>query len=145
MSESIPGTIRCGICDGEAVLMKMRRPFSIARRRTVVEDEFYRCTVCGEELYLPGQADAVYAQAAARIREREGLLPPERIREIRKRYRLPQRRFEELLGTGKNTVVRWERGTGFQSPAADSLLRLIDARPENVRLLAEMHGVELPG
>ncbi len=71
-------------------------------------------------------------------------MPPERIREIRRRYRLPQRRFEKLLGTDGNTVVRWERGTGFQSPAADSLLRLIEARPENVRLLAEMHGVDLP-
>lgn len=83
-------------------------------------------------------------RATAKIREEDGLLTPDELRGIRRKYGLKQPEFERLLGVGANTVVRWERGTVPQGSAADSLLRLLDEFPENARFLAELHGVQLP-
>jgi putative zinc finger/helix-turn-helix YgiT family protein len=89
--------------------------------------------------------DAVLRRATARIRAEDGLLAPEQVKALRTRLGLTQPEFERLLGVGKNTCVRWERGTIPQSAATDSLLRLIDRFPENADFLGELHGVELHG
>lgn len=142
MSE-LPAIDRCPICGGEAHLTREVRPITILARSVAVEDEFYRCTKCGEEVYRPGMMDAVTRRATAKIREEDGLLAPDEVRAIRRKLGLTQPEFERLLGVGANTVVRWERGTVPQGSAADSLLRLLDAFPENARFLAALHGVEL--
>ena len=143
MSE-LPEVDRCPVCGGEARLMREARPITILGRSVEVEDEFYRCASCGEEVYRPGMMDAVMRRATAKIREEDGLLTPEQVRGVRRKYGLTQPEFERLLGVGANTVVRWERGTVPQGSAADSLLRLLDAFPENARFLAGLHGVALP-
>lgn len=137
--------IACGVCGGAAWLTREVRPVTVAGRTAEVEDEFYRCSNCGEELYLPGMMDVVLRRATARIREQDGLLTPDEVRAVRRRHGLTQPEFERLLGVGMNTVVRWERGTVPQNAAADSLLRLIAQFPENARFLAELHGVQLGG
>ncbi len=58
---------------------------------------------------------------------------------------LSQHAFEQLLGVGPKTVVRWEKGTVFQNKATDSLLRVVERFPEVVRFLGDLHGVALPG
>jgi len=135
---------RCPICGGEAHLTREVRPITILGRSVAVEDEFYRCTQCREEVYRAGMMDVVMRRATAKIREEDGLLTPDEVRAIRRKYGLTQPEFERLLGVGANTVVRWERGTVPQGSAADSLLRLLDEFPENARFLAGLHGVELP-
>jgi putative zinc finger/helix-turn-helix YgiT family protein len=138
-------TIPCAVCGGEARLMSEEREVRIGRRAVMALDEFYRCGSCGEEFYLPGMMDAVLRRATARIRAEDGLLAPEQVKALRIRLGLTQPEFERLLGVGKNTCVRWERGTIPQSAATDSLLRLIDRFPENADFLGELHGVELRG
>ena len=140
----LPEVGRCPICGAESHLTREVRPITILGRSVAVEDEFYRCAQCGEEVYRPGMMDAVMRRATAKIREEDGLLTPEKVRGIRRKYGLTQPEFERLLGVGANTVVRWERGTVPQGSAADSLLRLLDEFPENARFLAGLHGVELP-
>ena len=135
---------RCPICGGEVLLTREVRPITILARSVAVEDEFYRCTRCEEEVYRPGMMDAVMRRATAKIREEDGLLTPDEVRGIRRKFGLTQPEFELLLGVGANTVVRWERGTVPQGSAADSLLRLVDEFPENARFLAGLHGVDLP-
>ena len=142
MSE-LPEVERCCICGGEARLTREVRPITILARSVAVEDEFYRCSQCGEEVYRPGMMEAVIRLATAKIREEDALLTPDQVRGIRRKYGLTQPEFERLLGVGANTVVRWERGTVPQGSAADSLLRLLDQFPENARFLASLHGVEL--
>jgi putative zinc finger/helix-turn-helix YgiT family protein len=138
-------TIQCSICGGEAQLVSLEREIRIGRRAVMALDEFYRCGSCEEEFYLPGMMDAVLRRATARIRAEDGLLAPEQVKALRARLGLTQPEFEQLLGVGKNTCVRWERGTIPQSAATDSLLRLIDRFPENADFLGELHGVELRG
>jgi HTH-type transcriptional regulator/antitoxin MqsA len=77
-------------------------------------------------------------RAVAQIRAEEGLLTPDDIRRIRGKYGLSQARLEALLRTGPKTVVRWERGTVFQSAAADTLLRLLDQDPAILQALTRI-------
>lgn len=142
--ENRPDTLLCHECEGEAHRVRLVRPLRIGARSVEVEDEIYRCA-CGEEFYAPGMMDDTLRRATAKIRTEDGLLAPDEVKAIRTRLGLTQPEFERLLGVGKNTVVRWERGTVPQSAATDSLLRLIERFPENAPFLAERHGVSLPG
>lgn len=130
----------CGMCGGEALLVAEERTVRVGSRSARVIDEFYRCTACGEELYEPGQMDAVMRRASAAVRTRLGLLQPEEIREIRATLDLSQADFERLLGVGKKTVVRWEKGTVFQSQATDRLMRVLRGVPGTAEFLRGIDG-----
>jgi len=97
--------------------------------------EHGRCRSCGEVYLTLDAADFVQLEAARRLRRVRGLLTPDEIRTIRTSLGLSQAGFERLLGTGPKTVVRWEKGTVFQSATADGLMRLLAARPELAALL----------
>jgi putative zinc finger/helix-turn-helix YgiT family protein len=139
----LPDRLACWRCGGEARLLSEERQVRVGDWSADVPQEFYRCGDCGKEFLLPGQIDLVMERAARQIREREGLLTAEKVRGIRERLGLTHREFERLLGVAPNTVLRWERGSGSQSRAVDCLIRLLEANPENARLLAARHGVEL--
>jgi HTH-type transcriptional regulator/antitoxin MqsA len=81
--------------------------------------------------------------ASDRIRDEEGLLRSSRIHSIRSELGLTQQQFEQLLGVGPKTVVRWEKGTVFQNRATDSLIRLVAEVPGVAAHLAQRHGVEI--
>lgn len=135
---------RCIECDGTLRLVREDRELQMGNRSAVVEHELYRCAACAEEYLTPDQMDEVQRRASARIREEEGLLLPEEIRALRERLALTQREFEKLLGVGQKTVARWERGTVFQNPSTDALLRVLQSIPDAVEFLAQRHGVKLP-
>lgn len=134
----------CPICESAMEFVREERPVSIGKRSATVPDEFLRCTQCGEELYLPGQMEATQVRASRSIRQAEGLLQPEEIKGIRDDLGLSQSAFEQLIGVGPKTVVRWERGTVFQNSSTDVLLRVLRRFPEVARFLAARHAVELP-
>src|SRR5690348_15951171 len=116
--------IRCPVCRSvETGLVSAPRQVT-ADDATPLEfpDEFTRCRHCGEEFYTRDQSLASSRAAARVLREREGLLPPDRIRAIRDSYGLTQADFEKALRLGPKTVVRWESGTVRQSAMANSLL-----------------------
>ena len=48
---------------------------------------------------------------------------------VRKRLNLTQREFEQLLGKGPKTVIRWEGGNSKPASAVLRLLVMLDARP----------------
>ncbi|HEY0037068.1 MAG TPA: type II TA system antitoxin MqsA family protein [Longimicrobium sp.] len=135
--------VECPICEGTALLVREARTILNAAPGTTAVDEFYRCGACGETFYLPGMMDASLRAGAEAVRAAAGLLSPAEVKAIRTRLGLTQSEFERLLGVGKNTVVRWERGTVAQGTAADSLLRLVDRSTENARFLASRHGVQM--
>ena len=89
-----------------------------------------RCARCGEVYLDLDAADRLQREAVARLRKARGLLTPAQIVELRNSLGLSQAAFEKLLGTGPKTVVRWEKGTVFQSATADKLMRLLIAKPE---------------
>ena len=134
----------CGICGEDAFLVSEEREVSIGKRSAVVEDEFFRCSGCGEKLYEPGQMDAVMVRASTAIREELGLLMPEEIKAIRESLELTQSDFEQLLRVGEKTVVRWERGTVFQNSATDVLIRAVQDVHGFADYLGSRAGIAVP-
>jgi len=129
----------CAVCgSASARPQTQEREVTIGHRRTTTQDEYIRCDACGAEYATPEQMERTQQRAVAKIRTEEGLLTPADVRRIREKYGLSQARFEALLRTGPKTVVRWERGTVFQSAAADTLLRLLDDDPAILEALARI-------
>lgn len=127
----------CALCGGGVPRVKteLSIPFP-GREPVLVSRVLQTCTDCGESYLEPGDIDAVHRAAADIVREREGLLSPEEIRELRESLQLSQAAFERLIGAGAKTVVRWERGTIFQSKVTDTLMRVLRAVPEAREFLA---------
>lgn len=115
----------CPICGGSVRHVHEDRTITLGSRHVEVADEFGRCESCNETFHDPDRSMAVQREAADRIRVEEGLLMPSEIIAIRESLGLTQTTFEKLLGVGVKTVVRWERGTVFQSKGIDSLLRSV--------------------
>lgn len=123
--------IECAVCSGTVRRVHAAVEVAIGKRESVaVTGVFAKCDRCGEVYFAPGEMDAVHRQANDIVRQREGLLRPDEIREIRAALRLTQTELERLLRVGPKTVVRWERGTTFQNKATDTLLRALRDVPE---------------
>lgn len=108
-----------------------------AREPVSVRGTYATCDRCGEVYLAPGEGDALHRKASDVVRKREGLLSSAEIRALRDDLGLSQCRFEQLLGVGPKTVVRWEKGTVFQNRTTDTLLRLIRDMPAVRRRLLD--------
>jgi len=133
----------CYLCRSPAFLTTGERQTRMGTRPISFEDEFYKCSNCGEKFYDGNMADESFRRAAAAVRREDGLLAPEEIREIRTLYGLTQADLERLIKGGEKTVVRWERGTVAQNATADTLLRILRDHPEVVARLASQRGVKI--
>lgn len=91
--------------------------------------ERYHCRSCGEEYFTPEQERQFSRRVKAAAREQLGLLAPEVIISIRRRYGLSQEGLEQLLGVGAKVVTRWENDRVLQPRSVDDLLRLMDRNP----------------
>jgi HTH-type transcriptional regulator/antitoxin MqsA len=89
------------------------------------------CSGCGETYLGIDEMEQLQKAAVDQARQAQGLLRPDEIRSLRADLgNISQTRLEHLLGVGAKTVVRWERGTVFQSATADRLMRLLRVMPE---------------
>ncbi len=137
-------SMTCPNCETAAELIRENRLVPLGQRRVLVDDEFLRCTLCGEEFYTPELADQRHRRSVDRARLDDNLLAPGQIRAIRDGLGMSQRLFEQILGVGEKTCVRWEQGRVAQNAATDRLIRLIAADRGNVQRLASINGVALP-
>jgi putative zinc finger/helix-turn-helix YgiT family protein len=103
-----------------------------------------KCEICGETFYTVEQADQRQERAIERARQDDNLLTPRQIKSVREDLGLTQRQFEDLLGVGEKTCVRWENGRVCQNTATDRLIRLLVANRSNLRVLAAINAVALP-
>lgn len=133
----------CPLCGKNVEHVHGLREITVGKRRVTVEDNFVHCQSCKEDFYAPGQLTELQRRAADRIRADEGLLTPAEIKAIREGMGLTQAEFEKLLGVGEKTVIRWEKGTVFQSRATDSLLRLVGNVPKAAQYLGGLMGVSI--
>jgi HTH-type transcriptional regulator/antitoxin MqsA len=127
----------CAGCGGRVT--NITGPLSVELRGetvTVPCVEHERCAQCGEEFLSLAAVDQLQREAVAHLRAARGLLTPDEIRSLRHSLGVSQAALERLLGVGAKTVVRWEKGTVFQSATADRLMRLLIAKPELVSLLS---------
>jgi putative zinc finger/helix-turn-helix YgiT family protein len=88
------------------------------------------CKTCGFRFYDEAAEQARHEAACRHL----GVMIPDEIHALRKRYGLTQEAFAELTGLGVASLGRWERGAGIQNEAYDTLLYLLTF-PENVERL----------
>lgn len=129
---------RCTECGGKIVVGPATYRANYRGEDVPVDGRFQHCVSCGLIYVDRTEMVEVEARVSALVRERERLLQPGEVRDLRKRLGLTQQRLEQLLGVGPKTVVRWERGTVHQSRTADNLLRLLDGDPTLARRLHEI-------
>jgi len=137
--------MECVVCGGSAKQVVEGRIGHYRDEKVEVQSEFFRCDGCREAFFSPEQATAHTRAVKNEIRKKYGLLPPEKIVEIRNKLGLTQAELEELLGTGPKVVVRWESGKVIQSPGHDNFLRLLDRDPaqlENLRQIQRVKAAE---
>lgn len=128
---------RCAACGGEVVVSTCALPFEVRGETVSVPGiEHGQCAGCSEVYLSLDGADQLQKEAIRLSKAAKQLLSPAEIRDIRHSFALSQSAFEDLLGVGPKTVVRWEKGTVFQSATADRLMRLVRAIPELEHVLS---------
>lgn len=130
----------CPSCEAEREFRRERRTeeYLIRGNRIRVPVSVEVCSICNESFYDEARDEKVIEQAYAKYREQKGLLSPQEIREIRKRYALSQKSFARLLGMSEATVNRYEGG-GLQDEAHDTAIRA-QSKPENMEDLLARRG-----
>ncbi|MQA91302.1 MAG: helix-turn-helix domain-containing protein [Gemmatimonas sp.] len=138
-ASQLPAQESCVICGRGQAQRTQKRQFHFYRdRRAMIDDDFYQCDVCGEAYYAPSQIARAERLTKAAIAKRDRLNPDE-IRALRGEPGLTQFELEDLLGVGRNTVVRWESGQVRPNMAVNTLLRLVPSEPAARRWLDEWH------
>ena len=129
-----PVAVVCPVCGANELELARERRQVAADDGTTLEfdDEFTRCRKCGVDHYTRDQSLASSRARASVLRAYEGLLSPQEIRAIRDHLGYTQAQLEQVLGVGRKTVVRWEKGTVRQSRLADRFLRALAANPNIV-------------
>lgn len=89
-----------------------------------VEEYIPHCTECNTELFVPDIENENLKRLYQRYRELTGLITPEEIQKIREKYNLSQRELGQILGWGKMTINRYERGA-LPSKSHSDILKLI--------------------
>lgn len=126
----------CLNCEKEVLLehIKTTEEIYIKGETITVPVDFYKCSECHEEIENPDAPDELIL-AYKEYRRRHGMIQPEDIRMVRKKYGLTQNELSSLLGWGGATLSRYENGA-LQDEAHDKTLHLI-MNPENVLTLIE--------
>jgi HTH-type transcriptional regulator / antitoxin MqsA len=70
----------------------------------------------------------------------ESLMPAQEIRRIRKRLGLTQEEAGKIVGGGKKAFTKYESGDTLPSHAIANLLKLLDANPDSLSVLAPSLG-----
>ena len=135
--------MNCMRCSGEYEEVAEPVTLRVQGRTVTAERTVLRCAACGDTVSSLQHTADLQRSVGAAIREKEGLLQPDEIRDVRTALGLNKAHFERLLGTGPKTVVRWEGGTVFQSRTADRLMRAVRDVPGVAEYLAALHGVTL--
>jgi len=138
---------KCAACGGRVTASAATLPFSVRGETIAVPGvEHGACGDCGEVYLSLDAAERLQVEAVRMSKAARGLLTPGEIRELRRSFAMSQAAFEELLGVGPKTVIRWEKGTVFQGATADRLMRLLRTQPELARVLAsgELYGQAVP-
>ena len=82
----------------------------------------HHCESCHFE-YFGHDAERLIHDAVCR---HLGVLNPEEVRDIRRRYGMSRSAFARVTGLGEATIGRWEAGSVIQNRANDRYLRLLD-------------------
>jgi HTH-type transcriptional regulator / antitoxin MqsA len=133
--KSTANLTECPICGSSKSVALRRGRFEATYNKvpiTLEDVESYVCESCGEEFFTKEQDREVSQRVLEAARQKLGVLSPERVVTIRKKLNLSQEDMEELLDLGDKVVTRWETGRVVPGKTTDTLLRLLERKPELV-------------
>jgi len=130
----------CPTCEEycETKTVEREETYVVRDRKITVPVRVELCSRCGESIGSDETDREILGAVHAEYRRQADLLTPERIKEIRKRYRLSQKSFAGLLGMSEATINRYEKG-GLQDQAHDTAIRACE-NPAIVRDMLERRG-----
>ena len=82
------------------------------------------CNNCGERIYVSELENENLKSLYQKYRDMSGIISPEDIIEFRKKYDISQSELVAILGWGKMTINRYERG-GLPNQSHSDILKLI--------------------
>lgn len=91
-----------------------------------IKENIAVCKECGKDIFVPEIEDDNLKRLYAKYGELAGLIKPAQIIELREKYCISQREFCAILGWGKMTVNRYERGSLPSQSHSDILKLIID-------------------
>ena len=130
-------TIRdaCPHCEAvrDIEIVRDRETMKIRGEAVEFESEYMLCQTCKKDFASLEQMDADLAAARSLYRERHGIIGPQELVALRKRYDVSQKSFAKILDIGELTINTYEQGV-LPSGAHNSLLTLA-SEPENFKRL----------
>lgn len=136
---------KCPICgEGKLTRNVIEESFEYKGQEIVIPDYVvFNCENCEESI-----VEANTLKASEKIirdfhRRVDGLLTSDEIKKIRKSFGFTQEVFGNLLGGGAKGFARYETGKVSQSKPMDNLLRIIDAHPHVLDVLASRRDAEV--
>ncbi len=116
----------CPICEAKVIRKKITDTYTYKGKSITINNiPIYHCTGCGEDFCDEEREGTVNKKLDALYREAEGLLQPQEIVKIRKKFGYSQEEFAELVGGGPKAFAKYEKGTVTQSRSMDNLLRIL--------------------
>lgn len=136
-------TIFCVSCreDQNYEIRKEKETYPVKSEPITIEAKVTYCKICGEKIWNQELDDENIITAFRAYREKNNLLQPEEIREIREKYSLSQVAFAQILGLGDKTIARYETGS-IQDVAPNTLISL-SKYPDVFKNIVEMNKVRL--
>lgn len=131
----------CGHCDAEREvrLEQRQEEYPVKGFPIKVDATVNVCMECGHPVWDSELDDKNLKKAFRIYRQRNNLLMPEEIKQIRQQYGLSQVDFARVLGLGDKTIARYENGS-IQDEAQNNLILLMK-EPENFQLLLQRRGI----
>ncbi len=90
-----------------------------------VEENIAVCDECGKDIFVPTIEEDNFKRLYEKYREMTGTVSPQEIIEFREKYDLSQRELVSLLGWGKMTINRYERGALPSKSHSDMLKSIL--------------------
>ncbi len=124
---------------GKAFCPKCNRKVEYTTRKNVIEEykgikvnvqeNIAVCSECGEDIFVSELESDNLRRLYDKYRELTGIISPEEIVKFREKYNISQRELVAILGWGKMTVNRYERG-GLPSQSHSDILKTIISNEE---------------
>jgi len=127
----------CPIC-ANGKMKKVKAPYQAnygGQPVSLSSAEMFRCSNCGERVFDPDQAEALSVAVKNSVRQMFGLLSPDEILAIRQKLGMTQVELEDIFGQGPKVVTRWESGRVIQNKNADTILRMLNRKPDLLPLV----------
>ncbi len=133
--QAVRPLLSCPMCGGESISTKWApHTFEYGSDESQVELKvcipMRHCDACEFE-YLDDESERRQHDAVC---DHLGVLPPDKIRHIRKEHGMTRAAFAQVTGLGEASLHRWENGLSIQTHANDRYLRLLQ-QPQNLSRL----------